>query len=195
MYSKKKWKIYDTVNKRKLPNFDEDISENIVRMIITNIENKQCLWKIKNGDLFVDSKIKIEVKCFSSKSPSSFGPKERWDEIYFLDASNFINDIFICYKISLSNTHSIWENIKVNKTQTFKDQCNQNRRLRISFENIKNQIGDHIVELFRGDIKTLNNSKIYKSLKIKYLLNEIEYKNKLVNTRITNTYTEYTNLF
>lgn len=47
----------------------------------------------KTGDINCGDK-KIEVKCFTSKGPSSFGPKESWDELIFVDAINFKNRFF-----------------------------------------------------------------------------------------------------
>ena len=100
-------------------------------------------WDTDNGDIDVDLinfTYKIEVKGFSSDGPSSFGPKEKWDYLYFLDATNIIENKFIVYEINLSSNSETWKNIKINKNQSFDDQCKQGRRPRISFMEIKKQI-------------------------------------------------------
>ncbi len=72
--------------------------------------------------------IRIQVKCSSSKGPTSFGPRSEYDEIYFID---FFNDNKIdgSYKIYKLENLDI-DNIKVNKNQSLKDQQNKDRRPR-----------------------------------------------------------------
>jgi hypothetical protein len=149
-YCKTKIDIYKKKKKKhRLPNFPEDISENIVKYIIKKKFDYCPLWDTKKGDLFYKG-AQLEVKCFSSCGPSSFGPNESWDEIYFLDATNFLNDKFKCYKINLSNKDKKWKKIKVNSTQTYEDQCVQKRRPRISFKRIKAQLEDNIELIYSG---------------------------------------------
>jgi len=139
-YCNTKKEIYKELKiKQRIPNFPEDISENIVKFIIEKYLHIKTTWFCKTGDLQYDDK-KIEVKCFCSIGPSSFGPNEKWNEIYFLDATNFLNKNFKCYKINLSSDNDIWKKIKVNKTQTFEEQCNQKRRPRITFKELYKQI-------------------------------------------------------
>jgi hypothetical protein len=145
-YCNTKMKIYEEIEmKQRLPNFPEDISENIVKYIIEKKLNIKLKWHCKTGDLQYDDK-KIEVKCFCSMGPSSFGPNEKWDEIYFLDATNFINKKFVCYRIKLSNNNEYWKKIKINKVQTFEEQCVQKRRPRISFKELYKQIPEKYKE-------------------------------------------------
>jgi len=156
-YCKERLKIYSLKKKKcRLPNFPEDISENLVKYIIKyklGFLPKQCS---KSGDLIYDDK-KIEVKCFASSGPSSFGPTEKWTEIYFLDARDFINENFKLFQIKLSNDDLEWRNIKVSKTQTFFEQCIQKRRPRICFNLIRKQLSkDKVICIFSGkmvDIK------------------------------------------
>ena len=71
---------------------------------------------------------RIQVKCSSSKGPTSFGPRSEYDEIYFIDffADNKIDG---SYKIYLLENLDI-DNIKVNKNQTLKEQQVKDRRPR-----------------------------------------------------------------
>lgn len=114
-------------NSIRKPNFPEDISENIVKLFL-NCE------KITPGDLFSKEFGKIELKCFSSRGPISFGPKEKWDTLMVLDATQYFKDSYILYIINISS--DIFD-IKINKHQTYKDQINQKRRPRISWDKLK----------------------------------------------------------
>lgn len=157
-YCKKRIEIYKDMNKKqRQPNFPEDISENIVRFIIEKLEKINVSWNTTSGDLMIiNTKEKIEVKCFSSTGPTSFGPTEKWDYLYFLDAIDFINMNFKCYKISLSNDNDIWKNIKINKKETFNEQCVQGRRPRIQYSSLKSLIPiEYITEIFNGNLKIL----------------------------------------
>ena len=125
------------------PNFPEDISENIVRLY----ELQDCSeWKHKSGDLYSKSDGKIEVKCFSSTGPISFGPKETWDLLYIVDATLFYDDKFSIYKINLSNKDDIWRNIRVSLAQSYEDQILQKRRPRITWKKLYAQIYSHCEE-------------------------------------------------
>lgn len=112
--------------KTRMLNFPSDISENIAKYAIYK-KYKVCpKWDTKNGDLIINNKYinkKIEVKAFSSKGPTSFGPTEKWDYIYFVDATKYKKKYFVVYEIKLSNECDIFSNIKLNKTETYKNQC------------------------------------------------------------------------
>lgn len=156
-YVKMRINIYkDKIKKHRLPNFPEDISEHLVKFIIIQEEKEKCEYNKVSGDLYKpESKKKVEVKCFSSDGPSSFGPSECWDEIYFLDASRFMEDKFICYKVDLSNEHEDWKNIKVNKKQTYYEQCVEKRRPRFAFSQLLDTRKQYITKVFEGGIKDL----------------------------------------
>ena len=152
----------DKHSKYRCSNFPEHISENIIRHIIQIKENEICIRNVKTGDLIKgtnDTKgtenIKVECKTFSSDGPSSFGPKEKWDEIYFLDAQNYLNQNFILYRIKLKHSDPIFLNIKVNKKDTFEKQALQGRRPRITFSELKVQLKDHVETIFQGNILEL----------------------------------------
>jgi hypothetical protein len=138
----------------RLPNMPEDISENIAKFIIKKQSTNIIKWSKavgESGDLYdCDNNKTLEIKTFMSDGPISFGPKEYWDSIYFLDARNITNDKFILYYLNLSNTSTTWKNIKVNSVDTFEKQANEKRRPRNNWENIKLQLGDNIKKIFEG---------------------------------------------
>lgn len=115
------------------PNFPSDISENIVKYAFYKKYKIMPCWDTKSGDLKFLNK-KIEVKGFSSNGPTSFGPNESWDLLYFVDCTNFINFEFIVYEIKLSTR---------NKTDTYKNQCDKKIRPRIVFNEFKKQLLYH----------------------------------------------------
>lgn len=153
-YCKERVKIYlHKKKKSRLPNFPEDVSENIVRFIINDKLGILPIKSMTGGDLIYD-KDKYEVKCFISKGPSSFGPNEKWTKLYFLDATKFIDKKFKLYEINITNNDDLWKKIKVNNKQTFDEQCKQGRRPRISFNLIKKQLPkDKITCIFNGSFK------------------------------------------
>jgi hypothetical protein len=143
----------------RMPNFPEDISENLVKFVVRKYEKDETIIWSKEGDL-LSKEGKCEVKCFSSSGPSSFGPTEKWNILYFLDATKCLEEYFIVYKINLSNISDDWKKLKLNKKkcETFLDQCNQGRRPRIHWEEIKKQINpQNISKIFQGYIKDLLN--------------------------------------
>lgn len=70
--------------------------------------------------------------CSIQKDLTSFGPKSKWDDLYFLDFYNSgkIDGRFDIYKIP---SELIYEH-KVNKSQTLKDQQGEKRRPRFSIK-------------------------------------------------------------
>lgn len=137
-------------------NFPSEISENIVKFAFLKKYNIMPSWDTRRGDLYVNViKKQIEVKAFSSDGPSSFGPNEEWDMIYFVDCRDHLDNKFIVYEINLSNNDKIWKNIKINKTQTFSSQCKEKRRPRICFSEIKKQLDKHCRIIFDGKFDEL----------------------------------------
>jgi hypothetical protein len=124
--------------KIRRPNFPEDISENIVK----NFLDFETTWKKETGDLYSEKIGKIEIKCFSSDGPISFGPKEEWEILYVLDAKNFKNNIFKIHQVDLSSKQ--FRNIQVSKSQTFGDQILQSRRPRICWQSLYAKIKNHV---------------------------------------------------
>ena len=143
-----------------MPNFPSEISENIVKYAFYKKYKFYPQWNIKSGDLIVPIKnnnIIIKVKSFSSLGPSSFGPNEKWDILYFVYAINYIKQKFIIYEIKLSNSSEIFSNIKINKNETYKFQCLQKRRPRINFYNLFPQIKKYTTIIFDGYFRDLKN--------------------------------------
>lgn len=118
--------------KYRYQNFPECVSEYLIYTIEEGVERIT-----ESGDLMKNSK-KIEVKCFSSKGPISFGPTESWDVIYFIDAIN--HPIITVYKCNIKNTDIEWQNIKINRKETYSDQIKSKRRPRICFSSLKPQL-------------------------------------------------------
>jgi hypothetical protein len=100
-------------------NFPEFISENIVKFAIYKHYNVMPLWNV-SGDLQIQYKrgvIQIEVKAYSSDGPSSFGPEEAWDKLYFVDCKEYNNYMFKVYEINLSNTSADFRGIVLARNQ------------------------------------------------------------------------------
>jgi hypothetical protein len=127
-------------------NFPEVISE----FIIEKIKGYDQSF---SGDLISKEKHKIEVKCFSSNGPISFGPNELWNKLVFVDCR--IKHKIIIYEYDKPNNDDLWKNIKVSKSDTFQDQASKSRRPRINFNSLIKQI----------DIKKSFESDIYDILK------------------------------
>jgi len=146
-------KIKDTFNSLRMPNFPEFVSENLAKFIIQSTLNISPCWKNGTGDLECSGK-KFEVKCFTSTGPSSFGPEEKWDELFFLDATDYINKNFICYRVKM--THTEFKSVRVNSTQLFGEQCLQGRRPRLSFKQLNDQLPEGKIDvLFKGNINDI----------------------------------------
>jgi len=137
----------------RLPNFPDYISENMVMRIIQQTDNS-CTRSC-SGDLYSSLQGKIEVKCFTSVGPSSFGPKCEWDVIYFLDAMEWTNNHFVLYKINLKNSSEEWKKIKINKAESYTDQCDQKRRPRLAWSLLYPQIREHTEIVFDGSFEDI----------------------------------------
>ena len=154
--------INDKLSRKKIryDNFPSHISENLVKFAIAKTYGSIPNWDTKKGELEMDGK-KLEVKAFSSIGPSSFGPTEDWDILYFVNAIDFKDKRFIVYECKLSSNDSIWRNIKVNNNDTFDDHCNQRRRPRINFNKLYEQLENHINVIWSGHITDFDKFNIY----------------------------------
>jgi hypothetical protein len=148
----------------RYPNMPEDISENMVKFIIhTQVGDTTSKWvkaikakgKTLSGDLVSEKEGTQECKCFTSDGPPSFGPKEKWNVIYFLDARKWLDDSFECWRIPLANDSAEWKAIKMNKkkNETHEDQSNQGRRPRITWESLYPQISAHCTKIYSGSFE------------------------------------------
>lgn len=88
------------------PNFPEFISENIIKIFFYYKYGKILTTPLGNIDLVMqlrDKQLRIEVKAFSSTGPTSFGDKEEWDLLYFVDCMNFSEKRFKIYEIRVGD--------------------------------------------------------------------------------------------
>lgn len=146
--------------KIRISNFPSHISENIAKFVYNNKYKFMPNWDTDKGDLILKIKtktIRIEVKGSIDlfKAPPSFGPKEEWDIIYFVNGINTLEKKYKVYEIKLSNKSDKWKNIQVNRNHTFYDQCCQGRRPRILFSKIQEQLNIHCKLIFDGHISEL----------------------------------------
>jgi hypothetical protein len=108
MPRKSAFEMLKGVNNKKIrnENFPSHISENLVKFALNNIKyinsDEKVTWNTSVGDLEYKNK-RIEVKGFISDGPSSFGPTEKWDTIYFVDAKKIRDKKIIIYEVLLSN--------------------------------------------------------------------------------------------
>lgn len=140
--------------KFRYSNFPSEISENIVKMVLQKKNKMSPQWDIKKGDLQYIHKI-LEVKAYTSDGPSSFGPTETWDYLYFIDCQDYINYNFKVYEIKLSNTNEKFYSIKVSEKETYKEQCIVGKRPRIKFHLLQKQLNKYTKLIFDGDINQL----------------------------------------
>lgn len=143
------------------PNFPEILSENIIRLLLLNTKYFNSVEVItcgKNGDL-ISEHGKIECKCFSSTGPISFSPTPNWKFLCILD---FINKENIkIYIVNIASNSDKWNNININKKETFKDKCKLGQRPRLGWEYLYKQIQNDTTILFNDSflelIKKLKN--------------------------------------
>lgn len=149
-YVKKRIEARDAGIDIRLPNFPEDISENMIRILIQRILGDETCTRKCKGDLLSKLENKQECKTFTSTGPISFTPSSSWDVIYFLDARGWLDDNFTLYRLPCKYSSEIWQNIKVNKTETFRKQASAGRRPRISWDGLYPQIQEHVEKIWSG---------------------------------------------
>ncbi len=100
-------------------NFPSHLSENIAKFAIFKKYSTMPSWETDKGDLIIISPgsgeiiKRIEVKAFMSDGPSSFGPTETWDWLYFVDAKDTLDGSFKVYEIKCSNTSEEMKNVQL----------------------------------------------------------------------------------
>lgn len=148
--------------KRRNENFPSDISENIVKFVIAHKYGIMPCWDTDKGDIVINKKQifrQVEVKGFMSTGPSSFGPTETWDLLYFVDGQDVINKKFKVYEVKLSNKNENFRNINISKKETYGNIADTGRRPRGCFYTIfKPQLDQYCKLIFDGHISELNNS-------------------------------------
>lgn len=130
-------------------NFPSEISENIVKFVFFHKYKIMPTWNTDIGDLQCGD-ISIEVKAFSSLGPTTFGPTEKWNRIYFLDATQFNDSVFKVYECKLKNTSHTWQQLRVNKGDTYGEHARQGRRPRLCFSDIWQQLGVNCKLIYDG---------------------------------------------
>jgi hypothetical protein len=148
----------------RMQNPPEDITENILKFVIINYEEDPtvvwCRLIELPGDLDSMRTGIVEAKSFTSDGPSSFGPKKKFNVIYFIDMRKWLNDIFIVWKVNLTNNSDEWKNIQMNEEETNEQQCDDGRRAHISWENIKSQLPpEKISQVYNGTFEGIFTAK------------------------------------
>lgn len=140
-------------------NLPEDITENITKFIIKKYEDDSIVWCKginKSGDLYSKKfSLCIEVKAFSSTGPTQFGPKCKFDKLYFLDFRKFTEDRIILWKVNINDSDQSFLNLKVNKDETLKSQQNMGRRPRIKFSDLYTQISHLCEKIYDGTFENI----------------------------------------
>lgn len=131
-------------------NFPSEISENIVKFVLLKIYGIMPHWNTKKGDLVIvigqtSTPIQLEVKGFMSNAPSSFGPKEDWHAIYFVDAQDHLNGNFKVYECRLSNKSPEFRNIVLSGFD-FDDSCHE----QLTFDDVKNKTVKELKEMCKN---------------------------------------------
>lgn len=140
----------------RLPSIPEDISENLIKFALHGRHDPTSRWNTKtSGDLLSALEGKQECKCFTSSGPISFTPSSNWDVIYFLDATRWLEDHFILYRVPLQMISTEWKEIKINKHQTFYAQTQQGRRPRIGWSQLYPQLQAHCKKIAEGSFEGL----------------------------------------
>lgn len=142
-------------NKVRLPGIPEDISENMIKMLIRKVNgDESCTWNC-DGDLYSDTEKKQECKCFTSDAPISFTPSSGWNVIYFLDAREWLDNKFVLYRLPLAFNSDIWQNIKVNGDETFGQKAKKGQRPRRAWNLLFPQIKDYAKEIWSGTFEDI----------------------------------------
>lgn len=155
--------INTELSKKKIrnENFPSHNSENIAKFAIAKKYGVMPTWDTKKGDLVIEKpgiQKQIEVKGFMSDGPSSFGPTESWDWLYFVDARRTLEGTFKVYEIKLSNKDPRFRSVKLNKNETYGEIADNNQRgkLRGAFEKIfQPQLSSQCNLIFDGTLDDL----------------------------------------
>lgn len=139
----------------RFPSIPEDISENLIKFILHRTHDPTSRWDTKTGDLFSTKEGKQECKCFTSVGPISFTPHSDWDVIYFLDATQWLKDHFILYRIPLRMSSPEWMSVQINRRQTYRDQSDQGRRPRIGWLPLYSQMKAYCEKIAEGTFVSL----------------------------------------
>ncbi|MAJ45171.1 MAG: hypothetical protein CMF96_10575 [Candidatus Marinimicrobia bacterium] len=139
----------------RIANFPESVSENLVLYALQRKKFKAS-WNTRSGDLkYFKNKLwkKGEVKC-KQNGPSQFSPSSKWDTLFFINAKDHLYGNIEIFMIE--NICSIdLDNVKINKTQTFKEQKDQGRRPRFNIEKVLEKYINNDNMIYNGTVNEL----------------------------------------
>lgn len=149
-----------------MPNFPEDVSENLVRLFIEGQYGWECQWnKTTIGDLCASvpradgtfTQHTFEVKCVNSLGPISFSSRNHWDALYILEWRNLQADELAIYECRASPSDLVFSQIPINvrNSETFGTQRTEKRRPRLTLAKVKKHLGGALTTAFEGTIEEL----------------------------------------
>ena len=161
----------------------EDITENIVKFVIRKVDKDDsvvwCRMVGFSGDLSSTTLGILEVKSLTSNGPSSFGPKKKFNKIYFLDMREWLNDRLSVWKIDITQDSPEFKELRTRVEKealdtdtaeeeclassgagsTLGEQCEQKRRPHLKFDEIKASIfsrsPEKVTEIFNGTFEDI----------------------------------------
>jgi len=148
----------------RLPNFPEDVSENMAKFIIhfhvgdTTSKWTKCIRKKGEnlpGDLRSEVESIQEVKAFTSAGPTTFGPKTVWNVIYFLDARDWLSDKYILWRCSIPKPSDKWKSLDLSKKETEEAKTGKGNRPHIKWTSLYPQIKDYTTKIFEGSLEDI----------------------------------------
>lgn len=146
----------EVVSSVRLTNFPEDISENIVKWTLQLLGDTSISHKTVGkgrGDLRSSNDGKIEVKCFATSGPISFGPEQDWDILYVVDARKWEEEKFTIHRVALAKTSEKWQQLQFSKTRKFMDYGKE--RPRLSWSELLPQIQTDTTIIFDGTFQSI----------------------------------------
>lgn len=144
----------------RLPLFPGDLSEYIA-LLCCKRKLKQIANLSSPGDIICGNK-RIEVKAFLNvNTPISFGPKQQWDSIIFVDATDYMNYNFKVYHLCISNINTKWKNLKINK-MLVKKYNTKSKKIMTNFTYLKKSFKYHMKIIYNGTLKFYKNKVILK---------------------------------
>ena len=72
-----------------------------------------------------------------------------------MDGKDTLNYRYKVYEIKHKNKSELWKSLKINKDETYENQCRQKRRPRINFHKIQNHFQDKCKLIFCGNFEDL----------------------------------------
>ena len=151
------------------PNPPSEVTEHMALFAWHSKFGTYPVWAIKGGDLkLCDMKTpkhrcltQIEVKAFTSDGPISYGPKEKWNVIMYVDLRDLIkNQTLKVYLVNETNTSKLFRNLPVKKPTdtekgTFGEQRERGRRPRLCFDKTKEYFRERMICIFSGHLEEL----------------------------------------